>query len=68
MVLRIMLLDLKSLSNTSVHVKEDFRKGKDGFYLGLNRQSEEKIIQMLNIVVASTKNLVNTMSITGKPD
>jgi hypothetical protein len=24
-----MLLDLKSLSNTSLHVKEDFRKGKD---------------------------------------
>jgi hypothetical protein len=31
-----MLLDLKSLSNTSLHVKEDFRKGKDGFCLGLN--------------------------------
>jgi hypothetical protein len=40
MILTIMLLDLKSLSNTSLHVKEDFRKGKDGFYLGLNRRHQ----------------------------
>jgi hypothetical protein len=40
MVLTIMLLDLKSLSNTSQHLKEDFRKGKDGFCLGLNRRHQ----------------------------
>jgi hypothetical protein len=36
----IMLLDLKSLSSPSLHVKEDFRKGKDGFCLGLNRRHQ----------------------------
>jgi hypothetical protein len=38
--LTIMLLDLNSLSNTSLHVEEDFRKGKDGFCLGLNRRHQ----------------------------
>jgi hypothetical protein len=42
-----MLLDLKSLSNTSLHVKEDFRKGKDGFCLGLNRRHQWWMIQPL---------------------
>jgi hypothetical protein len=45
--LTIMLLDLKSLSNTSLHVKEDFRKGKDGFCLGLNRRHQWWMIQSL---------------------
>jgi hypothetical protein len=44
--LTIMLPDLKSLSNTSLHVKEDFRKGKNGFCLGLNRRHQWWMIQI----------------------
>jgi hypothetical protein len=44
MVSTIMVLDLKSLSNTSLHVKEDFRKGKDGFCLGLNRRHHSSVV------------------------
>jgi hypothetical protein len=38
-----MLLDLKSLSNTSLNVKEDFR---NGFCLGLNRRHQWWMIQI----------------------
>jgi hypothetical protein len=48
MVLTIMILALKSLSNTSLHVKEDFRKGKDSFWLGLNRRHQWWMIQSLS--------------------
>jgi hypothetical protein len=40
------ILDFKSLSNTSLHVKEDFRKGKDGFCLGLSRRHQWWMIRI----------------------
>jgi hypothetical protein len=36
----LMVLTNYAVSNTSLHVKEDFRKEKDGFCLGLNRRHQ----------------------------